>query len=264
MRRCSTGWSSPTTASPRACIFCRRDPAASVGWKLVAVNLSDLAAKGATPAAALLSLTIGEATHWDDGLPRRGRGGVRDLWPGADRRRHDRLAGGCAAGVRADRDRPAPAMCSAVRAAEPRRATCCGCVGTLGDSAAGLALLMQDPAPRGWPWSKSIGDPSRSSAAGQALAPHANAMMDVSDGLLLDAHAAWPRRAAAAPTIELDALPLSRLSSRSGATSLDARLFAATGGDDYALLAALPAKTRPVKTFFTQGNDHPLHRDSRR
>ena len=32
------------------------DPPASVGWKLVAVNLSDLAGKGAIPTAALLSL----------------------------------------------------------------------------------------------------------------------------------------------------------------------------------------------------------------
>src|ERR687890_1810274 len=41
------------------------DPPASVGWKLVAVNLSDLAAKGATPAAALLSLALSGDDVWD-------------------------------------------------------------------------------------------------------------------------------------------------------------------------------------------------------
>ena len=45
--------------------FLSSDPAASVGWKLVAVNLSDLAAKGASPAAALLSLTICGAGKWE-------------------------------------------------------------------------------------------------------------------------------------------------------------------------------------------------------
>ena len=41
------------------------DPPASVGWKLVAVNLSDLAAKGAEPLAALLSLTLSADEGWD-------------------------------------------------------------------------------------------------------------------------------------------------------------------------------------------------------
>ena len=40
--------------------FLGTDPPASVGWKLVAVNLSDLAAKGARPEAALLSMALSE------------------------------------------------------------------------------------------------------------------------------------------------------------------------------------------------------------
>src|SRR6478672_8992618 len=45
--------------------FLPHDPPASVGWKLVAVNLSDLAAKGAKPAGALLSLTIAGPGDWE-------------------------------------------------------------------------------------------------------------------------------------------------------------------------------------------------------
>jgi len=45
--------------------FLPADPAASVGWKLVTVNLSDLAAKGASPAAALLSLALSGDDAWD-------------------------------------------------------------------------------------------------------------------------------------------------------------------------------------------------------
>src|ERR687893_2516533 len=45
--------------------FLPEDPAASVGWKLVAVNLSDLAAKGAEPAGALLSLTVRGDDGWE-------------------------------------------------------------------------------------------------------------------------------------------------------------------------------------------------------
>ena len=45
--------------------FLEFDPPASVGWKLVAVNLSDLAAKGAVPIAALMGITIGHDSEWD-------------------------------------------------------------------------------------------------------------------------------------------------------------------------------------------------------
>src|SRR6185369_6072042 len=46
--------------------FRSSDPPASVGWKLVTVNLSDLAAKGAVPAGALLSMTLSGPGHWEE------------------------------------------------------------------------------------------------------------------------------------------------------------------------------------------------------
>ncbi len=124
--------------------FLAADPPTSVGWKLVAVNLSDLAAKGATPAAALLSLTISDDSDWDCSFPRRHRGCLRKLRPAVDRRRHDRTAGGRPARARNDRDRPR-------RADAPRREAArrpgdkLWLAGTVGDSAAGLAQLIADP-----------------------------------------------------------------------------------------------------------------------
>src|SRR5687768_8883833 len=48
--------------------FLPGDPPASVGWKLVTVNLSDLAAKGAAPLAALMSATIAGDGSWEAGF----------------------------------------------------------------------------------------------------------------------------------------------------------------------------------------------------
>jgi len=48
-------------------------------------------------------------------------------------------------------------------------------------------------------------------------------------------------------TIELDLLPLSKAFIAERGASVDTRLFAATGGDDYALLAALDAKFDPLR-----------------
>ena len=74
-------------------------------------------------------------------------------------------------------------------------------------------------------------------ASGLALAPHADAMMDVSDGVLLDAlRMAEASRCSA--VIDLDRLPLSADFLAARGDSREARLFAATGGDDYALLGA--------------------------
>jgi thiamine-monophosphate kinase len=79
--------------------------------------------------------------------------------------------------------------------------------------------------------------------AGERLAPLVNAMMDVSDGLLIDA-ARMAEASGCAAEIRLDGVPLSEpyLASRG-----EARLEAATAGDDYELLfAADPARAPAI------------------
>ena len=229
--------------------FLSSDPSASVGWKLIAVNLSDLAAKGASPAGALLSLTIAGAGKWEleflsgieaacesYGLPLIG-GDTIALPDGAPR-----VLGLTAIGHAGKRvpDR-----------AGGKPGDSLWLVGTVGDAAAGLAQLQADRNAAG-PLVEVYRSPVPLLSAGQVLAPRANAMMDVSDGLLLDA-----RRMAEASRcrvrIHLDTLPLSAAFIEDRGQNLDARMFAATGGDDYALLAALPPDVDPSTLSLPEG-----------
>lgn len=217
------------------------DPPASVGWKLVTVNLSDLAAKGATPLAALMSLTINGDSEWED----RFLGGVAAACESYGLP----LVGGDTIALPADA--PRVLGLTAIGKAGPnvparsdgRAGDLLWLVGTLGDGAAGLAELQANP--------KAVGvlveayrRPVPQLAAGALLAPLASAMMDVSDGLLLDA-ARLASASKVAAHIDLAALPLSRAFIAERGTHHAARLFAATGGDDYALLAALPETVDP-------------------
>ena len=218
--------------------FLASDPPASVGWKLVAVNLSDLAGKGAEPAGALLSLALRGEGSWESefltglehacesyALPLIG-GDTIALPEGAPR-----VLGLTAIG------RAGPQV---PERAGGRAGDSLWLIGTVGDAAAGLAILEADPRATG-PLVDIYRRPIPQLRAGQIVAPHANAMMDVSDGLLLDA-----RRMAEASgctiAIALDCLPLSSAFVGEIGCDIEARLFAATGGDDYALLAALPAE----------------------
>ena len=223
--------------------FLASDPPASVGWKLVAVNLSDLAGKGASPAAGLLSLALSGDDDWDlhfidgveaacesYGLPLVG-GDTIALPPGATK-----VFGLTAVG----RAGPRIPLRSGGRDGDTL-----WLVGTIGDAAAGLELLCEDPKATG-----ALVDvyrrPVPQLAAGQALAPHAHAMMDVSDGLLMDA-SRLGQASGLSVAIDLDPLPLSRAFVAEKGQNLESRLFAATGGDDYALLAALAPEVDPLR-----------------
>lgn len=72
----------------------------------------------------------------------------------------------------------------------------------------------------------------------------AHAMMDVSDGLLIDA-ARMADASGLAVILDLATVPLSADYRAFAGDDRDARLRAATAGDDYELLFAMPANTVP-------------------
>ncbi len=209
------------------------DPPADVAWKLVAVNLSDLAAKGAKPIGALLGYVLGDE-EWDRAfaeglkaalnafdLPLLG-GDTVAMPAGAPR-----ALGLTALGVAGER---VPGRDGAQSGDDLWLS------GTIGDAGAGLALLQ-----RGESGPATLVERYRSPRprleAGQKLAALVSAMMDVSDGLLIDA-ARMAAASGCAARIELDALPLSEALIALDGEKSDARLAAATAGDDYELLFA--------------------------
>jgi thiamine-monophosphate kinase len=211
------------------------DPPADVAWKLVAVTLSDLAAKGARPLGALLGFTLGEA-QWDkafaEGLGAALAAFGLALLGGDTVSAPSRVLGLTAIGRAAG---PVPAR-SGARAGDLLWVS-----GAIGDAGAGLRILNgelgESPA-----LVERYRNPRPRLEAGERLAPLVSAMMDVSDGLLIDA-ARMAGASGCAAEIELDALPLSESYL---ALLGEARLEAATAGDDYELLFAAGKAAAPA------------------
>ena len=214
--------------------------AADVAWKLVSANLSDLAAKGAQPLGMLLGFMLGDdkwdrrfaeglqaaLAHYD--LPLLGGDTVSNR---GDKRTLGMTAIGAASFT------PVPAR-SGAQPGDVLYVT-----GTLGDALAGFEM-----AEVGLEGASALmaayHRPVARLTEGQALAPLVTAMMDVSDGLLLDAE----RMATAsklAITIDLANIPLSAPYRQQRGDSLDSRLQASSWGDDYQLLFTAPADLQP-------------------
>jgi thiamine-monophosphate kinase len=188
-----------------------------IAWKLVAVNLSDLAAKGATPLGVLIGAVLVErAERFVEGL--------RAILTEYD----VPLLGGDTISVS-----PATFGCTAIGRAGAHVPTRSG--GKPGDGLwvtgpIGAAMLGFE-AGTGTAYLR----PRPRLADGQALAPHVHAMMDVSDGLLLDA-GRMAEASGCTAEIALKNVPLA-----AGADPLRA----VTWGDDYELLFAAPADFDP-------------------
>lgn len=215
------------------------DPPADIGWKLAAVNLSDLAAKGARPVGCLLNYALSGDDSWDaafleglgDALDRHAMpllGGDTVRMPDGSARSYSLTAIGEATG-------PVPTR-SGAQPGDRLYVT-----GPVGDAGIGLALARIDPAATG-PLVNAYRRPRPRLAEGALLAPLASAMMDISDGLLIDAQ----RMAqASGVAITIDHIPLSPALEKARGASTAVQVAAARAGDDYELLFTLPRGTTP-------------------
>lgn len=213
------------------------DPPGDVAAKLLAVNLSDLAAMGARPLGVLLGLGL-SAREGEDWL----RAFVDGLAAGSARWGAPLLGGDTVRGL----DRAVLGM-TAVGQVGPglalgrpgaRAGDELWVSGNIGDAGLGLAVLRGAHADAGEEVRGRLIEryrrPEPRLALGAALVGVARACMDVSDGLLIDAE----RLGAASGVcvrVEVAAVPVSRAAEAVGAD----RLALATAGDDYELLFAV-------------------------
>ncbi|MGH8033194.1 MAG: thiamine-phosphate kinase [Luteimonas sp.] len=212
-------------------------PVDAIGWKALAVNLSDLAAMGAMPAWCTLSLSLPQAdAAWVDGF----LDGFLALAA-----RHDvALVGG-------DTTRGPLSICvsahgfvergTALRRSGARVGDDIWVTGTLGDAAAALAQWQSgaaiDAALR-----RRLDRPTPRHDVGRALRGIASACIDVSDGLLADLGHVCTAGGVGAE-VEIAALPASAALRAAFAPPVLQQLQA-TGGDDYELCFSAPRAMR--------------------
>lgn len=222
------------------------DPPADVGWKALAVNVSDLAAKGAKPLGYVMALSF--PCLPDDQWLRGFTAGLNKAQQafgmhliGGDT---DRAPGPVSIVLTAFGTVPSGQM---LRRDGARAGDLLFVTGTLGDSALGLLLRQHDEGALSW----QIADAERHYLIDrylrprpvvglrQALLDHASAAMDLSDGLMKDA-GRLAQASGTALTMRFADLPLS--AAAAGVIASDPGLCSAivAGGDDYELLVAVP------------------------
>jgi thiamine-monophosphate kinase len=243
--------------------FLRRAiPPADLGWKSLAVNLSDIAAMGGSPHAAFLSLALPrdvEVTWLDsffDGLKELADATGTELLGGDTTSSPERVVVNVAVLGSAR-----PERIKLRSAARPGDAVCV--TGLLGDSGGGLELVR----PARGAADNDEAELLRAHWAAPALAEGAwlaarvevRAMMDVSDGIDSDLRRIGERSGCGA-LVDLARLPVSPALSRVGARrGWDLDRLAAAAGEDYCLLLSVdPAGMEALAADFAEALGRPL------
>ncbi len=222
--------------------FFAEDDARDVARKALRVNLSDLAAKGATPLGFLVSLALPKGTS--AGWLERFALGLREdaaayqcpLFGGDT----DRTPGPVTIAISMFGSVPQGAM---VRRAGARPGHRVFVTGTIGDAALGLVLRQ------GATWNLTAAQrehllsryllPQPRNALAETVRAYASAAMDVSDGLAGDLTKLC-RVSGVAARIDAAAVPLSDAARAAIAADAAMRGTALTGGDDFEVLCTVP------------------------
>jgi thiamine-monophosphate kinase len=239
--------------------FFESDAAADIAWKALAVNVSDVIAKGARPHAYLMSLAFPTAPDpaWLEqfaaGLAQaQSAFGLHLIGGDTDHR-----PGPLSVTITAMGLVPTGTMVKR-GGAEPGDTIFVS--GTLGDAALGLMLRADRPETKAWPLDeagrralvKRYLRPSPRVALAPALRAYARAAMDISDGLVKDL-ARMTALSGVGAEVATHRLPLSPAAAK--LLEHDPGLIAqvAAGGDDYEVLAALSPDN--VSAFQTAARD---------
>ena len=229
--------------------FLADDSPEDVAWKALAVNVSDLAAKGARPIAYLMALAFSEApeTAWLEGFAR-GLGAAQERFgislAGGDT---DRRAAPLAITITAIGTVSAGCM---VRRATAKAGDRLFVSGTLGDGAVGVKLRRNPSLAATW----GLDDANAQALVARYLRPEprlglreallrsASAALDISDGLAKDAgHLA--NASGLGAILHGAAVPLSAPLRRALADAPELFTDVISGGDDYEVLAAVSPET---------------------
>ena len=230
--------------------FFENDPADVVAQKALRVNLSDLAAKGASPLGFLLSIA----------LPK----GISEDWLAAfaSGLKHDIAQFNCPLFGGDTVKSPGAVMISVAMIGSVPQGTMVKrggaqvgdhifVTGTIGDAALGLRLRQDESAASRWKLDAAMREhllsrylvPQPRNAIAESLRINASGGMDVSDGLAGDL-TKMCRAANVSAEIEVARVPLS--AGAKAALAADPTLIEPilTGGDDYEVLAAIPPARR--------------------
>jgi thiamine-monophosphate kinase len=227
--------------------FLAGDPPQSIARKALRMNLSDLAAKGATPVGFLLSIALPTNTE-ESWVAAFAEGLGQDISQygcpllGGDT---DHTPGPLSVSITAFGTVPQGGM---VRRATAKAGDAIAVSGTIGDAALGVLLHRDADLAKRWRLSSAAGDhlhqryllPQPRNTLAEALRQHASAAMDVSDGLVGDL-AKLCRASGVAAEVDVAAVPLS--DAARAALSADGKLIERilSGGDDYEVVLTLPA-----------------------